>query len=154
MNKVIFMGRLVKDPEIRYSQGPEQIAIGRYTLAVNRRGKDQGADFIPCITFGKSATFAEKYFQKGQMVAVVGRLQVRSWEDKSGNKRWTTEVVVEEQHFTGGKEEGGQAKPKSEGENAGFYPLHPEENGAAKPFAEGKCFDPIDESIEDDDLPF
>ena len=136
MNKVILMGRLVKDPEIRYSQGPEQIAVGRYTLAVNRRGKEKEADFIPCITFGKSATFAEQYFRKGQMVAVVGRIQVRSWEDKNGNKRWTTEVVVEEQHFTGSKEEGGTQppKPKGEAEKAGFYP--------------------IDESIEDDDLPF
>lgn len=119
MNKVILMGRLTREPEVRYSNGAEPLAVARYTLAVNRRfkrkdepgctaKKDAGgeadfakqsaerADFIPCVAFGKSGEFAEKYFKKGQMVSVTGRLQVRSW-DKDGEKRWTTEVVIEEQ---------------------------------------------------------
>lgn len=81
MNKVILMGRLVKEPEVRYSQGAEPIAVARYTLAVNRRFKRQGepeADFINCVAFGKTGEFAEKYFKKGQLVAITGRLQVRS----------------------------------------------------------------------------
>lgn len=99
MNKVILMGRLVRSPEVRYSQGMEPIAVARYTLAVNRRFKrkdEPEADFIPCVAFGKAGEFAEKYFKKGQLVSVVGRLQVRSW-DKDGERRWTTEVIVEEQ---------------------------------------------------------
>ena len=102
MNKVILMGRLVKEPEVRYSQGTEPLAIARYTLAVNRRFKRQGepeADFIPCVAFGKAGEFAEKYFKKGQMVSVVGRLQVRSWDDNESKKRWSTDVIVEEQYF-------------------------------------------------------
>ncbi len=133
MNKVILMGRLVRNPEVRYSQGAEVIAIARYTLAVNRRMKKNGeteADFINCVAFGKSGEFAEKYFSKGQMVAIVGRMQVRSW-DKDGERRWTTEVIVEEQYFAEGKK-------KTEAEN--------------KPAADG--FYPIEEGIEDDDLPF
>lgn len=90
MNKVELLGRLTKNPEIRYGEGENQVAVGRYTLAVNRRWKKEGdaeADFIPCVTFGKSATFAEKYFSKGQLICIVGRLQVRNWTDKDGNKR-------------------------------------------------------------------
>ncbi|MCD8036232.1 MAG: single-stranded DNA-binding protein [Clostridiales bacterium] len=146
MNKVILMGRLTRDPEVRYSQGAEPLAVARYTLAVNKRFKRQGeadADFIPCVVFGKQGEFAEKYFRKGQMVSVVGRLQVRNWEDKDGNKRVTTEVVVEEQYFAESKaasqqnaasSQQAQAPKKAESANDGFYP--------------------IDESIEDDDLPF
>ena len=81
MNKVILMGRLTRDPEVRYSQSAEPLAIARYTLAINRRFKRQGeseADFIPCVAFGKQGEFAERYFRKGQMVSVVGRLQVRN----------------------------------------------------------------------------
>lgn len=102
MNKVILMGRLTRDPEVRYSQSIEPVAVVRYSLAVNRRFKRQGeadADFINCVAFGKNGEFAEKYFKKGQMVGVVGRLSVNNWEDKTGAKRTTTEVVVEEQHF-------------------------------------------------------
>ena len=111
MNKVILMGRLVRDPEVRYSQGAEPLAVARYTLAVNRRFKRQGeqdADFIGCVAFGKAGEFAEKYFKKGQMVSIIGRLQVRSW-DKDGEKRWTTEVIIEEQYFAEGKT--AQSKP-------------------------------------------
>lgn len=100
MNKVILMGRLTNNPELRYSTGQNHLAVCRYTLAVDRNGKEKGTDFIPCVSFGKGAEFAEKYFRKGQMIAIVGRLQVRSWEDEQKKKHWTTEVVIEEQHFT------------------------------------------------------
>ena len=111
MNKVILMGRLVRDPEVRYSQGNEPMAVARYTLAVNRRFKRQGeqdADFIGCVAFGKAGEFAEKYFKKGQMVSVVGRLQVRSWDDNEGKKRWSTDVVIEEQYFAESKAQSGK----------------------------------------------
>lgn len=106
MNKAILMGRLTRDPEVRYTQKGEPIAISRYTLAINRRFKRAGepdADFIECVAFGRAGEFAEKYFRKGQMVSVVGRLQVRSWEDQNGQKRWSTDVVVEEQYFAESK---------------------------------------------------
>ena len=149
MNKVILMGRLTRSPEVRYSQGAEPVAVARYTLAVNRRFKrkdEPEADFIPCVAFGKSGEFAEKYFRKGQLVAVTGRLQVRSW-DKDGEKRWTTEVVIEEQYFAESKNSQPAAaeqgrKDTGEGKAA-------KENGQAP--ADG--FYPIDEILEDDDLP-
>ena len=108
---------------------------------VNRRFKKQGeqdADFIGCVAFGKAGEFAEKYFKKGQMVSVVGRLQVRSWDDNEGKKRWSTDVIIEEQYFAESKtafESNRSAAPAQQGaDNGGFYP--------------------IDETIEDDDLPF
>ena len=106
MNKTILMGRITKDPETRYSQGNEPMAISRYTLAVNRRFKKDGqpeADFINIIAFGKNGEFAEKWFKKGMQVAVVGRIQTGSYTDKDGNKRYTTDVVAEEQHFAESK---------------------------------------------------
>ena len=106
MNKVILMGRLTKDPETRYTQGDNPMAISRYNLAVDRRFKregDQNADFIPCIVFGKGGEFAEKYLRKGTKVAVVGRIQTGSYTNKDGQKVYTTEVVVEEQEFAEGK---------------------------------------------------
>lgn len=106
MNKVILLGRLTADPETRYTQSAEPLAICNYTLAVNKRFKREGepdADFIPCVAFGNTAEFAERYFSKGQQIAIVGRIQVRSWEDREGIRRWTTEVVVEEQHFAESK---------------------------------------------------
>ena len=115
MNKVILMGRLVKEPEVRYSQGGEPIAVARYTLAVNRRFKRKDeleADFIPCVAFGNAGEFAEKYFKKGQMVSVVGRLQVRSWDDNEGKKRWSTDVIVEEQYFAEGKHDSEKKRRK------------------------------------------
>ena len=140
MNKVILMGRLARDPEVRYSQGSEPLAIARYTLAVNRRMKKNGeqeADFINCVAFGKSGEFAEKYFWKGQLVGVIGRLQVRSW-DKDGERRYATEVIIEEQHFAESKKDSGEGKAATK------------ESGQAA--ADG--FYPINEDIEDDDLPF
>ena len=154
MNKVILMGRLVKEPEVRYSQGAEPIAVARYTLAVNRRFKRQGepeADFINCVAFGKTGEFAEKYFKKGQVVSVVGRLQVRSWEDNEGRKRWSTDVIVEEQYFAESKKESGESKPAAEQSR----PAAAQEKPAKQMgLADSPGFYPIDETIEDDDLPF
>lgn len=105
MNKVIEMGRLVRDPDIRYSQGAEQKAVARYTLAVDRRHANrqdpnaQTADFIPCVAFGKAAEFAEKYLHKGTKIAITGRIQTGSYTNKEGAKIYTTDVVVEEQEF-------------------------------------------------------
>ena len=102
MNKVILMGRLTRDPEVRYSQGEQATAIARYTLAVDRRFKrdgDQTADFIGCVAFGKLGEFAEKYLRKGTKVVVTGRIQTGSYTNKDGVKVYTTEVIVEEQEF-------------------------------------------------------
>lgn len=104
MNKVTLIGRLTRDPEIRYSDGG--IAVARYTLAVNRvKTKDgnQEADFINCVTFGKGAEFAEKYLRKGQQIAVSGRIQTGSYTNRDGQKVYTTDVVVSEHEFTGSK---------------------------------------------------
>ena len=106
MNKVILMGRLARDPEVRYSQGAEPFAVARYTLAVSRRIRKEGepeADFINCVALGKSREFVERFFRKGQMISIVGRLQVRSWDDKAGTKHWSTEVLTEEHYFAESK---------------------------------------------------
>lgn len=102
MNKVILMGRLTRDPEVRYSQGDSATAIARYTLAVDRRFKrenENSADFINCVAFGKSGEFAEKYLRKGIKIAIIGRIQTGSYTNKDGQKVYTTDVVVEEQEF-------------------------------------------------------
>lgn len=103
MNKVILMGRLTRDPEVRYSNSSEPLAITRYSLAVQKRFKRDGepdAEFINCVAFGKAAEFVNNYFRKGQMISVVGRLQTRSWDDQqTGQKRYATEVVTEEHFF-------------------------------------------------------
>lgn len=106
MNKVILIGRLTNEPEVRYTQGNNAMAIVRYTLAVDRRFNrdgEQTVDFIPCVVFGKSAEFAEKYFNKGMRVAVSGRVQTGSYTNKEGVKVHTTEIVVDEQEFADGK---------------------------------------------------
>ncbi len=108
MNKVILVGRLTRDPEIRYSQGEDSMAVGRYTIAINRRVKpdqEQTADFLRCIVFGRSAEFAEKYFRQGMRIAVSGRIQTGSYVNKDGIKVYTTEIVVEEQEFAESKAE-------------------------------------------------
>ena len=100
------MGRLTRDPEVRYSQGEKSTAIARYTLAVDRRFKkenEQNADFIGCVAFGKSAEFAEKYFRQGIKVLVTGRIQTGSYTNKDGQKVYTTDVVVEDQEFAESK---------------------------------------------------
>lgn len=144
---MILMGRLTREPEVRYSQGAEPLAVARYTLAVNRRFKrkdEPEADFIPCVALGKSGEFAEKYFRKGQLVAVTGRLQVRSW-DKDGERRYATEVIIEEQHF---------AESKAAQEKAAEQSKPAAQTGKQMGLAEQDGFYPIEESVEDDDLPF
>ncbi len=109
MNKVILCGRLTRDPEVRYSQGAEPMAIARYTLAVDRRRSrdskegEQTADFIGCVAFGRSGEFAEKYLRKGTKMLITGRIQTGSYTNKDGVKVYTTEVVVEEQEFAESK---------------------------------------------------
>lgn len=107
MNKVILMGRLTRDPEVRYSTGDNAMAIARYSLAVDRRfkrnGDEQTADFINCVAFGKSGEFAEKYLHKGTKICVEGRIQTGSYTNKEGQKVYTTEVVVENHEFAESK---------------------------------------------------
>ena len=121
MNKVILMGRLTRDPDIRYSQGENAMAVARYTLAVDRRGRkdgasDQTADFISCVSFGKTAEFAERYLRQGTKLVVEGRIQTGSYTNKDGQKVYTTDVVVEDQEFaesknSSGSNEGGYSAP-------------------------------------------
>lgn len=102
MNKVVLMGRLTRDPEVRTGE----MTIARYSLAVDRRFKREGeptADFINCVAFGKSGEFAEKYFRKGTKVAIVGRIQTGSYTNKDGQKVFTTDIIVEEQEFAESK---------------------------------------------------
>lgn len=130
MNKVVLVGRLTKNPEVRYSQGEKQTAIARYTLAVDRRFKRDGeptADFINCVVFGKSAEFAEKYFRQGLRVAISGRITTGNYTNKDGIKVYTTEVTVEEQEFAESKAESEvnktnsqQAAPANVGSGDGF----------------------------------
>lgn len=152
MNKVILMGRLVKDPEVRYSNSAEPLAVARYTLAVNRRFKRQGepeADFINCVAFGKNGELAEKYIKKGQMIGIVGRLQVRSWDDQEGKKHWSTDVIVEEQYFT-------ESKSSFEAHKSAVPQASEKDKPIYKPTASASDdgFYPIDKDVEDDDLPF
>lgn len=110
MNKVILIGRLTRDPEVRYSQGSEPIAVARYTLAVDRRfgrrdggDRQQNADFIGCVTFGKGAEFAERYLHQGIKIAITGRIQTGSYTNRDGQRVYTTDVVVEDQEFVESK---------------------------------------------------
>ena len=130
MNKVILMGRLVRDPDVRYSSGDNAMAIARYTIAVDRRGRrseggnESQADFISCVAFGRSGEFAERYLRKGTKVVVEGRIQTGSYTNKDGQKVYTTDVVVEQQEFAESKNSQGgsgdafgafsQAQPQSE----------------------------------------
>ncbi len=106
MNKAILMGRLTRDPEVRYSAGENALAIARYTLAVDRKIRRDGeatADFISCVSFGRTAEFAEKYFRQGLRIVVSGRIQTGNYTNRDGQKVYTTEVVVEEQEFAESK---------------------------------------------------
>ena len=121
------MGRLVRDPEVRYSQGNEPMAIARYTLAVDRRTKKEGeqnADFIGCVAFGKQGEFAEKYLHKGTKIAVTGRIQTGSYTNNDGVKVYTTDVVVEEHEFCESKQGG-----FTEGASKINAPIHTEDDG-------------------------
>lgn len=123
MNKSIFIGRLVADPEIRYTQGDNAMCIARYRLAVDRKYKRDGeseADFIPCLAFGKSAEFAEKYFRKGMKVAIEGRMQSGSYTNKDGVKVYTMDCVVESQEFCESK---GTAQEQPQTGSDGFMQM-------------------------------
>lgn len=110
------MGRLTKDPDVRYSQGEKATAVARYAIAVDRKFKRDGeasADFINCIAFGKNGEFAEKYLRKGTKIVVVGRIQTGSYTNKDGQKVYTTDVVVEEHEFAESKKSAGESLPQA-----------------------------------------
>lgn len=118
MNKVILMGRLTRDPEVRYSAGDNSMAIARYTLAVDRRFRrdgdsDSNADFIGCVAFGRSAEFAEKYLRQGTKILITGHIQTGSYTNKDGQKVYTTDVVVEDQEFAESKSSSGNNAPSN-----------------------------------------
>ena len=145
MNKVILMGRLTRDPEIRYSQGERSTAVARYSLAVNRTFKRDGepdADFINCVAFGRQAEFAEKYFHKGIRIVITGRIQTGSYTNKDGVRVYTTDIIVEEQEFA-------ESKSAASGETAAYTPSRPEPSAAA-----GDGFMNIPDGVEDEGLPF
>ena len=146
MNKVILMGRLTRDPDVRYTTGERSSTIARYTLAVDRRRRandgEQTADFISCVAFDKSAEFAEKYLKQGTKVVITGRIQTGSYVNKDGNKVYTTDVVVEDQEF---------AESKASAGGDGAYV-----SAAGKPSASnaGDGFINIPDGVEDEGLPF
>lgn len=140
MNHVVLIGRLVRDPEIRYSQGEKPMAVAKYTLAVDRRYKRENeptADFIRCISFGRNAEFAEKYMTQGRKFAVEGSIQTGSYQNKDGQTVYTTDVIVNGQDFC-------DSKPASSG-NSGNYA------GAA---TDSEGFMKIPDGVEDEGLPF
>lgn len=141
MNRVILMGRLTRDPETRYSQGERSMAIARYTLAVDRRGRkvenEQNTDFINCVAFDKAGEFAEKYFRQGMRVLISGRIQTGSYTNKDGVKVYTTDIVVEDQEF---------ADSKGAGEN--------QQQSRPEPSSVGGGFMNIPDGVEDQGLPF
>ena len=124
MNKVILMGRLVRDPEVRYSQGAESTTIARYTLAVDRKYAQKGeanADFISCVAFGRAADFAEKYLHKGTKIVITGHIQTGSYTNRDGNRVYTTDVVIEEQEFAESKKDDGSSQGTSSGASQNSY---------------------------------
>ena len=148
MNKVILMGRLTRDPEVRYSQGERSMAIARYTLAVDRRGRrgqegsEQNADFIPCVAFDRAGEFAEKYFRQGMRVLISGRIQTGSYTNKDGQRVYTTEVIIEDQEFADSK--------NSSGGDGGYQPM----SRPAPTSAIGDGFMNIPDGVDDEGLPF
>ena len=137
MNKVILLGRMVKDPEVRYTQGDNATATARFSVAINRKFKNAegnyDADFINCVCFGKTAEFVEKYFHKGDMMALVGRIQTGSYTNKDGVKIYTTDVVVEDVEFAGGKSNGGDAQKNNATTDNGFMEI-PDGSDEEMPF--------------------
>ncbi len=137
MNKVILMGRLTRDPEVRYSQGERSMAIARYTLAIDRRktqqNSDPGADFINCVAFDRAGEFAEKYFRQGLRVLISGHLQTGSYTNKAGQKVYTTDVIVESQEFADSRRDG---------------------SGAGSRGSKDDDFMNIPDNVEDEGLPF
>ncbi|MEE1444090.1 MAG: single-stranded DNA-binding protein [Blautia sp.] len=154
MNKVILMGRLTRDPEVRYSAGENSMAIARYTLAVDRRFKRDGeatADFISCVAFGKQAEFAERYFRQGIRIVVTGRIQTGSYTNRDGNKVYTTDVVVEEQEFAESKAVSDSHTAHNSSMGAGFGA--PSQVAPAPNAASADGFMNIPDGI-DEELPF
>ena len=153
MNRVILMGRLTRDPEVRYSQGERSMAIARYTLAVDRRGRrnqdssaeQQTADFINCVAFDRAAEFAEKYFRQGMRVLVSGRIQTGSYVNKDGQRVYTTEVILDDQEF---------ADSKGAASEMGGYAQAAPSQRPAPTSAIGDGFMNIPDGVEDEGLPF
>lgn len=147
MNRVVIMGRLTRDPDVRYTQGDNSMAIARYTLAVDRRRtknqNEQQADFISCVAFGKGGEFAEKYLRKGIKLVVSGRIQTGSYTNKDGQKVYTTDVVVEEQEFAESKKDNSR-RDAMDDQTAQQYGTHS---------AAGNGFMNIPDGI-DEELPF
>ena len=153
MNKVILMGRLTRDPDVRYSTGDNPTTVARYTLAVDRRFRrdgDQTADFIGCVAFGRAAEFAEKYLHQGTKIAVTGRIQTGSYTNKEGNRVYTTDVIVEEQEFAESK----AASERNTGSyDRGYQNPAPERAPQSAPAASPDGFMNIPDGI-DEELPF
>lgn len=146
MNKVVLVGRLTRDPEVRYSQGDSATAVARYTLAVDRKFKrdnEPTADFIPCVVFGRSGEFAEKYFRQGMRVSISGRIQTGSYTNKEGVKVYTTEVIVEDQEFA-------ESRAESDANRGSFHQVAP---SPAPSVDAGDGFMNIPDGI-DEELPF
>lgn len=157
MNKVILMGRLTRDPEVRYSQGERSMAIARYTLAVDRRGRrnqdgDQGqtADFINIVAFDRAGEFAEKYFRQGMRVLISGRIQTGSYVNKDGQKVYTTDVIVEDQEFADSK----NSSSDNSGFGGGSRGSYQQATRPAPSSAIGDGFMNIPDGVEDEGLPF
>lgn len=157
MNRAILMGRLTRDPELRYSQGERTMAIARYTLAVDRRGRrnqdgnEQTADFIPCVAFDRAGEFAEKYFRQGMRVLVSGRIQTGSYINRDGQKVYTTEIIVDDQEFADSK--GAAADMGGYGSNY-QQPAPAPADRPAPASAIGDGFMNIPDGVEDEGLPF
>ncbi|MGN0472253.1 MAG: single-stranded DNA-binding protein [Lachnospiraceae bacterium] len=149
MNKVILMGRLTRDPEVRYSSGDNSTAIARYSLAVDRRfsrnNEENNTDFINIVAFGKAGEFAEKYFRKGTKVLVTGRIQTGSYTNKDGVKIYTTDVVAEDQEFAESK--------NSSGNDGGFAGNHHTQSAPSNGGMDNNGFMNIPDGI-DEELPF
>lgn len=146
MNKVILMGRLTRDPEVRYSQGEQSTAVARFTIAVDRRfkrdGDQQTADFISCVAFGRTGEFLERYCHQGTKLVVEGRIQTGSYTNKDGVRVYTTDVVVENAEFA-------ESKAAAGSNEGGYQAARPEPISAA-----GDGFMNIPDGVEDEGLPF
>ena len=157
MNKVILMGRLTRDPDIRYSAGESSTAVARYTLAVDRRFKRDGeatADFINCVAFGRSAEFAEKYLRQGIKIAITGRIQTGSYTNREGVKVYTTDVVEEEQEFAESKNASAENSASyGAGNYGGNYGSAPASSAPASAPVSADGFMNIPDGI-DEELPF
>lgn len=161
MNKVILIGRLTRDPEIRWTQGQDQKCVARWTLAVDRKVRrsenqnQQTADFISCIAWGRTAEFVEKYLRQGTKIAVVGRIQTGSYTNRDGNKVYTNDVVVEELDFAESKKNDGSRNVPQQGsgyrDNQGNY--H-DGYGSYDSRKEGDGFMDIPDGVENEGLPF